>query len=120
MGGGFRGTVFFQNGGLNPRNVDRKVDAGAGTGLHAELVGADQAAGLSHRVVAGNGFDRAGKIVCLCCGDKLRRIAVDGAGVHAGFAFAAQTASQFGNQLGACQVQFFVSHFNLSEINCCL
>ena len=97
MDGGFRGAVFFQNGGLNPRNVDRKVDAGAGTGLHAELVGADQAAGLSHRVVAGNALDRAGKIVCLCFGDKLLRVAVDGAGVHAGFVFAAQTASQFRN-----------------------
>ncbi len=104
MSGVLRGAVFFQNGGLNPWDVDREVDVGTGAGAHAKFVGTNQAAGLSHRVVAGDGFHGAVKIVLDCFGDEFLRIAVNRTGIHAGFGFAGKAASEFGNQLRTAQI----------------
>lgn len=77
---------------LDLRDVDREVDPGARAGLHAELVGADEAAGLAHRVGAGDRRDRVVPLLGFRVLDKFTRVAVDGAGCHAGLRFAVETA----------------------------
>ena len=98
----------------------REVDVGTGAGAHAKFVGTNQAAGLSHRVVAGDGFHGAVKIVLDCFGDEFLRIAVNRTGIHAGFGFAGKAASEVRQSAADGSDIDFVSHFNLSEINRCL
>ena len=81
-----------EDGRLNFRDVDRKVDPGARAGHHAEFVGADQSAGLTHRVCAGDRCDGVVPLFGLRVLDEFTRVAVDGAGAHAGLRFAVETA----------------------------
>ena len=72
----------------------------------AEFVRTNQSAGLSHGIGAGNRFDRLIKIAFQGVTDKFVRIAVDGAGRHAGLVFTVETAIQFRVQLGFVKIKF--------------
>lgn len=88
----FPGAVFFEQRCLNARNAQRRIEVAAEAGLHAEGFGANQAAGLPHRVIAADRIDSQVIFSFQGMGNEFLRAAVDRAGAHAGFGFAAQTA----------------------------
>ena len=73
-----------QDCGLNLGYIDGEVDVRARAGGHAEFVGADEPAGEPHGVVARDGMDGFGPVVCTGESDELTGIAADRAGIHAG------------------------------------
>lgn len=101
-----------EQGGLNAGNADGRIDFSAGTGAHAEFVGADEAAGLAHGIVAGNRFDCFPKITAPGMADKFLRVAVNRAGIHAGARFTVEAALKFGLKFCFAQVEMrIVRHF---------
>ena len=97
----------FQNCRLHFGNVDGKVNAAARAGLHTEFVRTDKAAGLPHRIGAGNGLDRFAVSALFGVVNKLLRIAVDRTGMHTGLVFAVQTTVKFRFKLDFAQICFF-------------
>ena len=65
FGFGRRVAIIFQDGRLNFRNINRKINPAAGAGFHTELIRANQTAGLPHRIIPGDGGDRLFKIAVL-------------------------------------------------------
>lgn len=106
----------FQNCRLHFGNVDGKVNAAARAGLHAEFVRTDKAAGLPHRIGAGNGLDRFAVSALLGVVNKLLRIAVDRTGMHTGLVFAVQTTVKFRFKLDFAQICFFASDILFSAV----
>ena len=95
FGFGRRVAIIFQDGRLNFRNINRKINPAAGAGFHTELIRANQTAGLPHRIIPGDGGDRLFKIAVFGMADKFLRAAIYRTGIHTGLIGTIETAVQF-------------------------
>lgn len=81
---------------MNFGDIDGEIDARPRACGHAEFIGANEAAGEAHGVIACNRMDGFWPVVRACESDELAGIAADGACIHAGLRLALQASVEFG------------------------
>ena len=102
---GIRLAITIENGRLDARNVDGKIDVMTRARLHAEFVGTNESAGLPHGIRACDGFDGIAPAAGKGRLDEFLGVAVDRTGRHARTVTAIEAAMKLGVKLHASQIK---------------